>query len=169
MGMALTSCIVPAAGKPNFDIAEDEIEIGVGIHGEPGRRRIPYTNVDDIVTILTDAIFEDKDYSRLLREWNFDTNEWEDIELVSKAFASGDKMIALVNGLGGTPLSELYGVYRKLDAICKTKKIELSKNLVGSYITSLDMQGCSITLVRADDEILKFWDAEVNTPALRWA
>lgn len=168
MGMALTSCIVPAAGKPNFEIAEDEIEIGVGIHGEPGRKRIPYTNADEITTILTDAIFEDKDYSRLLREWDNTTNGWEEKELVSKAFASGDKMIALVNGLGSTPLSELYCVYRKLDEICKTKKIDLSRNLIGSYITALDMQGCSITLVRADDEILKFWDAAVDTPALHW-
>lgn len=168
MGMALTSCIVPAAGKPNFDIDEDEIEIGVGIHGEPGRKRIAHTNADEITTILTNAIFEDTDYSRPLREWDFNTNGWEEKELVSKAFASGDQMIALVNGLGSTPLSELYCVYRKLDEICKTKKINLSRNLVGSYITALDMQGCSITLVRADDEILKFWDAAVDTPALRW-
>lgn len=169
MGMALTSCIVPAAGKPNFDIDEDEIEIGVGIHGEPGRKRIAHTNADAITTILTDAIFEDPDYSRTLREWDFTTNGWEEKELISKAFTSGDQLIAMVNGLGSTPLSELYCVYRKLDEICNTKNIKISRNLVGSYITALDMQGCSITLVRADEEILKFWDAAVDTPALRWA
>lgn len=168
IGMALTSCIVPAAGKPNFDIDEDEIEIGVGIHGEPGRKRIAHTNADAITTILTDAIFEDGDYSRILREWDYTTNGWEEKEMTSKAFASGDQMIALVNGLGSTPLSELYCVYRKLDEICKTKNIELPRNLVGSYITALDMQGFSITLVRVDEEILKFWDAAVDTPALRW-
>ncbi|EDM44860.1 Glycerone kinase [unidentified eubacterium SCB49] len=169
IGMALTSCIVPAAGKPNFDIDEDEIEIGVGIHGEPGRKRIAHTNADEITTILTDAIFEDEDYTRTLREWDYTTNGWEEKEMTSKAFTAGDQMIAMVNGLGSTPLSELYCVYRKLDEICNSKSIELSRNIVGSYITALDMQGFSITLVRADEEILKFWDALVDTPALRWS
>ncbi|MDF4203833.1 dihydroxyacetone kinase subunit DhaK [Maribacter sp. SA7] len=168
MGMALTSCIVPAAGKPNFDIDEDEIEIGVGIHGEPGRKRISHTTADEITQMLTTAILEDKDYSRILREWSFSNNGWEEKELTSDAFKSGDQMIALVNGMGSTPISELYTVYRKLHEICSAKKITLARNLVGSYITALDMQGCSVTLVRADDEILKFWDAPVLTPGLRW-
>ncbi|WP_424002532.1 dihydroxyacetone kinase subunit DhaK [Maribacter sp. IgM3_T14_3] len=168
MGMALTSCIVPAAGKPNFDIDEDEIEIGVGIHGEPGRKRISHTTADEITQILTSAILEDKDYSRILREWNFSNGGWEEKELISDAFKSGDQMIALVNGMGSTPISELYTVYRKLHELCSAKKITLARNLVGSYITALDMQGCSITLVRADEEILKFWDAPVLTPGLRW-
>ncbi len=168
MGMALTSCIVPAAGKPNFDISEDEIEIGVGIHGEPGRKRIPFTTADEITTILTSAILEDKTYSRILREWNFVNSGWEEKELISDAFKSGDQMIVLVNGMGSTPLSELYAVYRKLQEICDAKNITIARNIVGSYITALDMQGCSITMVRADEEMIKFWDAPVNTPGLRW-
>ena len=168
MGMALTSCIVPAAGKPNFDIDEDEIEIGVGIHGEPGRKRVSHTTADEITQMLTTAILEDKDYSRILREWSFLNNGWEEKELTSDAFKSGDQMIVLVNGMGSTPISELYTVYRKLHELCSAEKITLARNLVGSYITALDMQGCSITLVRADEEILKFWDAPVLTPGLRW-
>lgn len=167
MGMALTSCIVPAAGKPNFDIDEDEIEIGVGIHGEPGRKRIPHTNADEITTILTSAILEDEAYSRPLREWDFSTNGWEEKELTSDAFKAGDQMIALVNGLGSTPISELYTVYRKFHELCEAKNITIARNLVGSYITALDMQGCSITLVRADDEMIKLWDAPVNTAGLK--
>ncbi|KYG74647.1 dihydroxyacetone kinase DhaK subunit [Roseivirga ehrenbergii] len=167
MGMALTSCIVPAAGKPNFDIDEDEIEIGVGIHGEPGRKRIPLTNADEITTILTSAILDDKAYSRPLREWDFSTNSWVEKELTSDAFKAGDQMIALVNGLGSTPVSELYTVYRKFNELCEAKNITIARNLVGSYITALDMQGCSITLVRADDEMIKLWDAPVNTAGLK--
>jgi len=168
MGMALTSCIVPASGKPNFEIEEDEIEIGVGIHGEPGRKRISHTNVDEITTILTQAIFEDGTYTRNLREWNYKNSSWEEKELTSKVFKSGDQMIAMVNSLGSTPIAELYTIYRKLHELCKAKKITLKRNLVGSYITALDMQGYSITLVRADDEMIKFWDAPVYTPGLRW-
>ena len=168
MGMALTSCIVPAAGKPNFDISETEIEIGVGIHGEPGRKRIPHTSCDEITSILTNAILDDGAYTRQNRTWDFDNNCWDEKELTNAPFKSGDKMIALVNGLGGTPLSELYGVYRKMHQICEDKNIEISRKIIGSYITALDMQGCSITLVKVDDEILKLWDAPVHTPGLRW-
>ncbi|WP_299260574.1 dihydroxyacetone kinase subunit DhaK [uncultured Aquimarina sp.] len=168
MGIALTSCIVPAAGKPNFDIDEDEIEIGVGIHGEPGRKRIAHTTADEITFILTNAILDDEDYTRQLNEWDAESSGWKEKTLVSESFKSGDKMIAMVNSLGSTPVSELYSVYRKLDEICAEKEISLVRNLVGAYITALDMQGCSITLVRADEEILKFWDSPVNTPGLRW-
>ncbi|TPN87061.1 dihydroxyacetone kinase subunit DhaK [Aquimarina algicola] len=168
MGMALTSCTVPAAGKPNFEIDEDEIEIGVGIHGEPGRKRIAHTSADEITAILTNAILEDEDYTRDLNEWDIESSGWKKTSLTSESFKSGDKMIAMVNSLGSTPVSELYAVYRKLDEICTEKKISLVRNLVGAYITALDMQGCSVTLVRADEEILKFWDSPVNTPGLRW-
>ncbi|GAA3649821.1 dihydroxyacetone kinase subunit DhaK [Flavivirga jejuensis] len=168
MGMALTSCIVPAAGKPNFDIDENEIEIGVGIHGEPGRKRIPHTSCDEITSILTHAILDDGVYTRQIREWDHGTGNWKEIEFTSPPFKSGDKMIVLVNGLGSTPLSELYGVYRKMHEICEDKNIVITRKIIGSYITALDMQGVSITMVKTDDEILKFWDAPVKTPALRW-
>jgi phosphoenolpyruvate---glycerone phosphotransferase subunit DhaK len=168
MGMALTSCIVPAAGKPNFDIDDDEIEIGIGIHGEPGRKRVPFTNVNDITELLASAIFDDKSYSRKLREWDFDQKTWVEKTVITPAFKSGDKMIVLVNGMGSTPNAELFPVFGKLLEICNSKNIAIARNLIGSYITSLDMQGFSLTLVKADAEILKFWDAPVLTPALRW-
>jgi len=168
MGMALTSCIVPAAGKPNFDIDDDEIEIGVGIHGEPGRKRIAMITCDEITSILTNAILDDEAYTRKIKEWDFDSNDWKEIELISPPFKKGDKMIALVNGMGSTPVSELYGVYRKMNEICENKGITITRKLVGSYMTALDMQGCSITLVKVDDEILKLWDKPVHAPGLRW-
>lgn len=144
MGMALTSCTVPVAGKPTFDIGEDEMEIGIGIHGEPGRIRMPIKPADEIVDMLTEAILEDL------------------------PFKAGDRVIAMVNGMGGTPLIELYIVYRRLAQICQAKGIKIERNLIGNYITSLEMAGASITLLRVDDELLKFWDAPVHTPALRW-
>lgn len=168
MGMALTSCIVPAAGKPNFDIDEDEIEIGIGIHGEPGRKRVPYTNANDITTMLTTAILEDAKYTRQLKEWDFDQNNWKEITCTNDALSAGDQVIAMVNGMGGTPYAELLPIYSKLLELCESKKIKIVRNLIGSYITSLDMQGFSITLVKADQEILDFWDAPVITPTMRW-
>ncbi len=144
MGMALTSCTVPVAGKPTFDIGDDEMEIGIGIHGEPGRTRMKIKPADEIVDMLAEAILEDL------------------------PFKSGDRVIAMVNGMGGTPLIELYIVYRRLAQICDAKGIKIERNLIGNYITSLEMAGASITLLRVDDELLKFWDAPVKTPALRW-
>uniref|UniRef100_UPI00356AF265 dihydroxyacetone kinase subunit DhaK n=1 Tax=Lutibacter sp. TaxID=1925666 RepID=UPI00356AF265 len=127
-----------------------------------------HTSCDEITAILTNAILDDDAYTRQTRTWNFENSCWDDKELTNAPFKSGDKMIALVNGLGGTPLSELYGVYRKMHQICESKNIEISRKIIGSYITALDMQGCSITLVKVDDEILKLWDAPVKTPGLRW-
>ncbi len=144
MGMALTSCTVPAAGKPTFELPEDQMEIGIGIHGEPGRTRMPLKKADEITTMLAEAVIGDV------------------------PFKAGDKIIAMVNGMGGTPLIELYVVYNKLHQICQGKQITIARNLVGNYITSLDMAGCSITLLKADDELLKLWDAPVKTPGLRW-
>jgi len=144
MGMALTSCIVPSAGKPTFDLPEDEMEIGIGIHGEPGRRREKVTSAAAITEMLASPILEDL------------------------PFSSGDHVLAFVNGMGGTPLIELYVVYNELAKILKGKNISISRNLVGSYITSLEMAGCSITLLKLDDELTKLWDAPVHTPALRW-
>ncbi len=168
MGMALTSCTVPASGKPSFELGDDEMEIGIGIHGEPGQKRMPVASADEIAAMLTNEILDDGPYSRTVREWDREASDWIDKELTDAPFASGDKVIALVNSMGGTPVSELYTIYAKMAQICTDRNIEVVRNLIGPYITSLEMQGCSITLVKADDEILNFWDAPVNTPALRW-
>ena len=168
MGMALSSCIVPANGKPSFDIADDEMEIGIGIHGEPGQKRMPVTTADEIAAMLTNEILDDGPYTRTVREWDRDAGDWIDKDLTDAPLTAGDEVIAFVNSMGGTPVSELYTIYAKMAQICADRNINIVRNLVGPYITSLEMQGCSVTLVKADDEILKFWDAPVNTPALRW-
>jgi dihydroxyacetone kinase-like protein len=144
MGMALTSCTVPAAGKPTFEIGDDEMEIGVGIHGEPGRERRKLASADEITEALAIPIIDDLPFKR------------------------GDRVLAFVNGMGGTPLIELYVVYRKLAEILDGRGITIARNLVGNYITSLEMAGCSITLLRLDEELIRLWDAPVHTPALRW-
>lgn len=144
MGMALTSCTVPAAGKPTFEIGDDEMEIGIGIHGEPGRERMAVKTAREIVEMMAEAVISDLPYQ------------------------SGDQVIAMVNGMGGTPLIELYVVYNELNKICESKGITIARRLIGNYITSLEMAGCSITLVKADEEMLKLWDAPVHTPGLRW-
>ncbi len=144
MGMALTSCTVPAAGKPTFEIGDDEMEIGIGIHGEPGRERKKLATADEITEMLLTPILDDL------------------------PFKSGDKVLAFVNGMGGTPLIELYVVYNKVAAMCRDRGISIERNLVGNYITSLEMAGCSITLLKLDDEMTRLWDAPVRTPALRW-
>jgi phosphoenolpyruvate---glycerone phosphotransferase subunit DhaK len=144
MGMALTSCIVPAAGKPTFELGATEMEIGIGIHGEPGRQRRAVAPAREVVEMLTTPIVEDL------------------------PFRSGDRVLAFVNSMGGTPLIELYVVYNDLHRFLAERGIEISRNLIGPYITSLEMQGCSITLLKLDDELTALWDAPVNTPGLRW-
>jgi dihydroxyacetone kinase-like protein len=144
MGVALTSCTVPLVGKPTFDLPGDQIEIGVGIHGEPGRRRGPAMSATEIVDILVDPIFEDL------------------------PFRPGDDVLAFVNGLGGTPPIELYVIYDALARRCAEKGLNVARRLVGTYMTSLDMAGCSITLLRLDSELTRFWDAPVHTAGLRW-
>ncbi len=168
MGMALTSCIPPAKGSPIFDLAEQEIEIGIGIHGEPGRERMERSSADKITEMLALSIIEDLTYTRIVREWDEDRAEWVEIELTDPSFEPGDSILAFVNGMGGTPISELYIVYRKLTEICQKKDLNIVRSLVGSYVTSLEMQGCSITLLKLDDELIKFWDAPVKTAAFRW-
>jgi len=168
MGMALTSCTVPAAGKPTFEIGDNEIELGIGIHGEPGMERTSMKTVDEIVEIMATNIIEDAAYTRTVREWDNAEGAWVDKTFTDEPFKAGDQVIAFVNSMGGTPVSELYAAYRKLAEVCEAKGIKIVRNLVGPYITSLEMQGCSITLLKADDEILKFWDAPVKTPGLRW-
>jgi dihydroxyacetone kinase-like protein len=144
MGMALTSCTVPAAGKPTFEIGDDEMEIGIGIHGEPGRERKKLATADEITEMLLGPVLDDL------------------------PFKSGDKVLAFVNGMGGTPLIELYVIYNKVAQICAARGITIARNLVGNYITSLEMAGCSITILRLDDEMTRLWDAPVHTPGLRW-
>jgi dihydroxyacetone kinase-like protein len=168
MGMALTSCTVPAAGKPTFELGDDEMEIGIGIHGEPGRTRHKMKTADEITEMLALAIIEDGAYTRTVREWDNDSADWVEKVLTDDPLAAGDEVIAFVNSMGGTPVSELYAVYRKLAQVCESKGLKIVRNLIGPYITSLEMQGCSITLLKADAEILRFWDAPVNTPGMRW-
>jgi dihydroxyacetone kinase-like protein len=144
MGIALTSCTVPANGKPTFDLGDTEMEVGVGIHGEPGRFRRPLAPAHEIAALLVEPILEDLPFRR------------------------GDAVIAFVNGLGGTPLLELYLMYGEVAKILSGRGITAARSLVGPYITSLDMAGCSVTLLRVSDELLRLWDAPVNTPALRW-
>jgi dihydroxyacetone kinase-like protein len=145
MGMALTSCIVPAAGKPTFDLPDDEMEIGIGIHGEPGRERVKLAPAAEIIERLTAPIVEDL------------------------PFEKGDQVLAFVNGMGGTPLLELYVVYNDLNRFLGERGITITRNLIGPYITSLEMAGCSITLLKLDDELTRLWDAPVKTAGLRWA
>ncbi len=166
MGMALTSCTVPMAGKPTFDLPEDEMEIGIGIHGEPGRKRMKLKTADEITEMLALSIIEDEAYTRTVREWNGE--EWADVELVDPPFQRGDQVLAFVNSMGGTPDIELHILYRKLHEICEKKGLKIVRNLIGPYITSLEMQGCSITLLKMDDELIELWDAPVKTPGLRW-
>jgi dihydroxyacetone kinase-like protein len=144
MGMALTSCTVPAAGKPTFELGGQEMEMGIGIHGEPGRERMPLAGAREIVERMTQAILSDL------------------------PFRAGDRTIAMVNGMGGTPLLELYLVYAELERVLQSSGVKIARRLVGNYITSLDMAGCSITLLRADDEMLGLWDDPVLTAGLRW-
>jgi dihydroxyacetone kinase-like protein len=144
MGMALTSCTVPHVGKPTFDLPEDQMEIGIGIHGEPGRVRMPVKPADEIVEMLMEPIISDIPYK------------------------SGDEVLMFVNGMGGTPLVELYIVYRKAHEIATKHGLKVVRNLIGPYITSLEMAGTSITLLRMDDDLIKLWDAPVKTPGLRW-
>ena len=143
MGMALTSCTVPSAGKPTFDLPEDEMEIGIGIHGEPGRHREPIADAHSIAEQLVAPILSDLDFT-------------------------GAPVIAMLNGMGGTPLIELYLMYGEVAALLDAAGVTIARNLVGNYITSLDMAGCSLTLVKADDDILGLWDAPVVTAGLRW-
>jgi phosphoenolpyruvate---glycerone phosphotransferase subunit DhaK len=144
MGMALTSCIVPHVGKPTFDLPEDEMEIGIGIHGEPGRTRMKLKSANEITEMLLAPIVGDL------------------------PFKAGDNVLLFVNSMGGTPLLELFVVYGKAHEILTKSGIKVIRSLVGPYITSLEMAGASITLLKLDDDLTKLWDAPVLTPGLRW-
>jgi dihydroxyacetone kinase-like protein len=142
--VALTACTTPAAGKPGFDLPEDEMEVGVGIHGEPGRRREKVQPARQIAAIAVESI------------------------LNAKPLARGDRAIVMVNGLGGTPLIELYLLYSHVAALLDEAGVQIAHKLVGNYITSLDMAGMSLTICKADDEMIRLWEAPVKTPGLRW-
>jgi len=144
MGMALTPCITPGSGEPSFELADDEVEIGIGIHGEPGRFREKAGTAAQVSERLMTPIVEDL------------------------PFSSGDRVLAFINGMGGTPLIELYIVYAEVAKLAADAGLTIERNLIGNYITSLEMQGCSITLLKLDDEMVRYWDAPVNTPGLRW-
>ncbi len=168
LGVALSACTVPAAGRPSFALAENEMEFGVGIHGEPGIERRAFHNLNDTVDQMFATLLENGHYRRIIRCWDRELGDWREEIQIKQALQRGERVIAVVNNLGGTPLSELYGVYRRLAQCCDEAGIEIARNLVGSWCTSLDMYGVSITLMRADEETLALWDAPVNTPALRW-
>jgi phosphoenolpyruvate---glycerone phosphotransferase subunit DhaK len=143
MGVALSACTVPHAGVPSFELGDDEIELGVGIHGEPGRERRSIVPANELVALLLDPIVADL------------------------PFSSGDRVLLFVNGMGGTPLSELYLAYGAARSQLQDKGIEVTRSLVGNHITALEMQGMSITLLQLDDEMTELWDAPVHTAALR--
>ncbi|MFD6878371.1 MULTISPECIES: dihydroxyacetone kinase subunit DhaK [unclassified Streptomyces] len=145
-GVALGACTTPAKGSPTFDLPDGELELGVGIHGEPGRERRPMMPAREIAEVAVAAVLED---------------------LAAVAPAAGP-VLALVNGMGATPLLELYGFHAEVARILAARGVPVARTLVGNYVTSLDMAGCSVTLCRADDELLRLWDAPVQTAALRW-
>ncbi len=144
MGLALTSCTVPEAGRPTFALGEEEVELGIGIHGEPGRTRRAMASASELAELLAGPVLEDLPFRR------------------------GDEVLALVNGMGGTPLLELYLMFGELARILEGRGLTVARSLVGSYVTSLEMAGCSFTLLRLDGELARLWDAPVRTAALRW-
>ena len=144
MGMALTSCTVPAAGRPTFDLPEGEMEMGVGIHGEPGRRRLPVAPAREVAEMLLEPVLSDLD------------------------FTGSGGVLAFVNGLGATPMLELYVMYAEVARILERSGVTVVRSLVGPYMTSLDMSGCTVTLLKLDDDLVRLWDAPVRTPGLRW-
>lgn len=143
-GMAFSSCTVPSAGKPTFDLGPDEIELGIGIHGEPGRERTTNRPARELVEQMAETVLGDL------------------------PFAKGDRVIAMLNGMGGTPLLELYLLYGEFARLAADRGLLVERNLVGNYITSLEMQGFSLTLLRVDDAMVELWDDPVVTPGLRW-
>ncbi|MFB6807986.1 dihydroxyacetone kinase subunit DhaK [Streptomyces sp. NPDC056387] len=145
-GVALSACTTPAKGSPTFDLPDGELELGIGIHGEPGRERRPVMPAREIAEIAVGAVLE---------------------ELADRAPADGP-VLALVNGMGATPLLELYGFHAEVARVLAERGVPVARALVGNYVTSLDMAGCSVTLCRADEELLRLWDAPVQTAALRW-
>jgi dihydroxyacetone kinase-like protein len=143
-GIALSSCIPPAAGKPIFELPEGEMEVGIGIHGEPGRRREPLASAKEIAALMVEAVLSDREID------------------------GGSRVLTFVNGMGGTPQIELYLLYGEVERRLRDAGLDPARQLVGSYITSLEMAGASLTVLELDDELLTLWDAPVRTAALRW-
>jgi dihydroxyacetone kinase-like protein len=143
-GVALSSCTPPAAGKPMFDLPDGEVELGIGIHGEPGRRRERMSSARELASVMVEAVVSDLQAP------------------------TGAQVLTFVNGMGGTPQLELYLLYGEIDRQLREAGLEPVRNLVGSYITSLEMAGASLTVLELDDELSSLWDAPVHTPALRW-
>ncbi|MFI8321640.1 dihydroxyacetone kinase subunit DhaK [Streptomyces sp. NPDC085529] len=141
-GVALSACSTPAKGGPTFDLPPGELELGVGIHGEPGRERRGMMTAREIAEVAVDAVLDD--------------------------LRPSDPVLLLVNGMGGTPLLELYGFNAEVRRVLDARRVPVARTLVGNYVTSLDMAGCSVTLCAADEELLRLWDAPVATAALRW-
>jgi dihydroxyacetone kinase-like protein len=144
IGVALTAPTVPHVGEPSFELADDEVEFGIGIHGEPGRERIKLEPANELVARMVQAVVEDL------------------------PFAEGDRVLLFTNSMGGTPLVELYLAHGIAEQLLADRGITVERRLVGPYITSLEMQGMSLTLLKVDDELTELWDAPVNTAALRW-
>jgi len=144
MGVAIRACTVPHAGEPSFALEDDEMEIGIGIHGEPGRVKLPLEPVDAIVDRLLDPVLEDL------------------------GAPAGSRVLLLVNGMGATPLSELYIAYARAAAVLEEAGLTVARSLVGDYVTALDMEGLSLTVLLLDDELTELWDSPVQTAALRW-
>ena len=144
MGMALSSCTVPHVGKPTFDLPEGQVELGIGIHGEPGRKRLAMAPAQDLAAMLFQPVVDDLGVD------------------------AGDEVLVFVNGLGATPLLELYLLYHEIAKLCQQQGVRIVRSLVGSYMTSLDMAGATLSMVVMDDAMVKLWDAPVRTPALRW-
>jgi dihydroxyacetone kinase-like protein len=144
MGIALSGCTVPVVGHPGFELAADELELGIGIHGERGRARIGLMEADEVARLLVESVLADLQVDR------------------------GERVLLFVNGMGGTPLMELYVVYRAAARLLEERGISVARSLVGPYVTSLEMAGCSITLMKLDEDLLRLWDAPVSTPAFRW-
>ena len=144
MGVALTGCTIPAVGWPGFELAPDEMEIGIGIHGEPGRARVKLLGADGVAALLTEGILADM------------------------PLAEGDRALLFVNGMGGTPLIELYVVYRAVSRLLTGRGVDIARSIVGPYVTALEMVGCSVTVLKLDAELLALWDAPVLTSAFRW-
>lgn len=141
-GVALSACTTPAKGSPTFDLPDGELELGIGIHGEPGRERRPMMTSHEIADASVDAVLAD--------------------------LRPSGPVLALVNGMGATPLIELYGFNAEVQRVLAERGVPVARTLVGNYVTSLDMAGCSVTLCQADEELLRLWDAPVRTPGLRW-
>ncbi|MCX4632637.1 dihydroxyacetone kinase subunit DhaK [Streptomyces sp. NBC_01443] len=146
-GVALSACTTPAKGTPTFDLPDGELELGIGIHGEPGRERRPMMSAGEIAEVAVGSVLDD---------------------MANAAPAADGPVLALVNGMGATPLLELYGFHAEVARVLAARGVQVARTLVGNYVTSLDMAGCSVTLCRANEEMLRLWDAPVQTAALRW-